>query len=120
MAHTISERRRQQRARELAGDAIRQQRRELTHARRLIALWNLRAKLGRRLTFYPTVGAAIAAQTPILECVCPGCQVVGEVDLRKVDRHPDASLSSLIPALSCKRCCPNPPFAKLIGLRRVP
>jgi hypothetical protein len=47
----------------------------------------------------------------------PGCGVVGEIDLRALDRHPGASLESLIPELSCTRCSPNPPFAKLIGLR---
>ena len=82
-----------------------------------MAIWNLRAKRGRRVTFFPTIGAALAAKTPILEVLCPACQTVGEVDIRKLDRHPDASLSSLVPSLSCRMCCPNPPFAKLIGLR---
>lgn len=116
MAHTISERRRQQRLRELAPELIREERREIMHAKRLVAIWNMRAQLGRRQTFFPTIGTAIAAETPILEVVCPACLVVGEIDIRKLDRHPDASLSSLIPALSCRRCCPNPPFARLIGL----
>ena len=39
--------------------------------------------------------------------------MVGSVDLRKLDRHPGASISSPIPSLSCRRCSPNPPFAKL-------
>ena len=47
-------------------------------------------------------------------------QVVGEVDLRTLDRHPAMSIGGLIPNLSCQRCCPNPPFAKLIGLNPEP
>jgi hypothetical protein len=39
--------------------------------------------------------------------------VVGYVDLRTLDRHPAASISSLIPSLSRRQCSPNPPFAKL-------
>jgi hypothetical protein len=39
--------------------------------------------------------------------------MVGSVDLRTLDRHPGASISSLIPSLSCRRCPPHAPFAKL-------
>jgi hypothetical protein len=39
--------------------------------------------------------------------------MVGSIDLRTLDRHPGASISSLIPSLSCRRCSPNPPFARL-------
>jgi hypothetical protein len=45
------------------------------------------------------------------------CYRIGEIDLRQVDRHPDASISSLIQELSCRSCRPNPPFAKLIRLK---
>ena len=48
-----------------------------------MAIWNLRAKRGRRVTFFPTIGTALAANTPILEVLCPACQTVGEVDIRK-------------------------------------
>jgi hypothetical protein len=37
-----------------------------------------------------------------------------------LDRHRRATIESLIPALSCRRCSPNPPFAKLLGLARLP
>jgi hypothetical protein len=39
---------------------------------------------------------------------------------RRFDRHPDASVESLIPSLSCTRCSPHPPFARLIGLAEHP
>jgi hypothetical protein len=66
--------------------------------------------------FHPTIGGAVRAGRPWLTCYCAGCGVVGEIDLRKTDRHPDASIESLIPQLSCQRCSPHPPFARLIGL----
>jgi hypothetical protein len=75
--------------------------------------WNDRQACGRALWFYPTIGAAIAAAFPWLTFCCPACTVVGSVDLRTLDRHRDAAISSLIPLLSCRRCSPNPPFAKL-------
>jgi hypothetical protein len=43
----------------------------------------------------------------------PACGQLGSVDLRTLDRHPGGSISSLIPAVSCRRCSPNAPFAKL-------
>src|SRR5262245_47443979 len=86
-------------------------------AARIVELWDARRARGAAPLFHPTIGAAIRAGRPWLACYCPGCGVVGEIDLRKVDRHPGASVESLIPDLSCKRCSPHPPFAKLIGLR---
>ena len=34
----------------------------------------------------------------------------------KLDRHPFAALTSLIPALSCRSCRPHAPFAELVRL----
>jgi hypothetical protein len=44
---------------------------------------------------------AIAAGLPWL--ACPACQQVGAIDLRTLDRHPGASISSLISSVSCRR-----------------
>jgi hypothetical protein len=70
--------------------------------------------------FSPTIGGAITGGHSWLSFYCPGCQTAGEIDLRKVDRHRGATIESLIPALSCTRCQPLPPFVKLIGLAREP
>jgi hypothetical protein len=35
---------------------------------------------------------------------------------RTLDRHPMMPISGLIPSLSCRWCCSNPPFAKLEAL----
>ena len=44
------------------------------------------------------------------------CRTTQAVDLRTVDRHPLAALTSLIPALSCRSCRPHAPFAELVRL----
>jgi hypothetical protein len=79
--------------------------------------WGRTAELteagGRALWFYPTIGAAIAAGFPWLTFSCPACGQCGSLDLRTLDRHPRASISSLIPSVSCRRCSPNAPFARL-------
>jgi hypothetical protein len=41
------------------------------------------------------------------------------VGLRSLDRHRDAAVSSLVPALSCRSCRPNAPFAELVRLSRT-
>jgi hypothetical protein len=72
-----------------------------------------RATRGGSLWFYPTIGAAIAAGVPWLSFSCPACGQCGSLDLRTLDRHPGAAISSLIPSVSCRRCSPNAPFARL-------
>jgi hypothetical protein len=34
------------------------------------------------------------------------------------ERHPDATVTSLIPALSCRSCRPHAPFAELVRLSK--
>jgi len=48
---------------------------------------------------------------------CPACRTINAIDLRGLDRHPDAAVSSLIPALSCRSCPPNAPFARAQPLK---
>ena len=71
-------------------------------AARLIDLWEARRKRGAEPLFTPSIGAAIRAGRPWLAFYCPGCGVVGEIDLRRVVRHRGASVESLIPDLSCQ------------------
>jgi hypothetical protein len=42
-----------------------------------------------------------------------------DIDLRMLDRHRDAAVTSLIPSLSCRSCRPNTPFAELVRLSRT-
>ena len=89
------------------------ERKAIAEAQKIVGIWNARQAGGRELWFYPTIGAAIAAGVPWLSFSCPACGQVGAVDLRALDRHPGAAISSLIPSLSCRQCSPNAPFAKL-------
>jgi hypothetical protein len=74
-------------------------------ARRIVAMWNGRRAKGRELWFHLRIGAAIAAG-PWLMFLCPACQQIGEIDLRELDRHPNATIESLVLSLSCRRCQP--------------
>jgi hypothetical protein len=85
----------------------------LEDAEHLIAAWNERQAKRMPMLFSPTIGAAIAARYWFLCVRCPACRTINAVDLRTLDRHRDAAVTSLIPALSCRSCRPNAPFAEL-------
>ena len=73
----------------------------LEDAEHLIAAWNERQALRAPMIFSPTIGAAIKAGYWFLWVRCPACRTINAIDLRALDRHPDAAVTSLIPALSC-------------------
>jgi hypothetical protein len=87
-------------------------------ANRLVAVWNERQGKGMPMLFSPTIGAAVAAGYWFLWIRCPACRTINAIDLRTLDRHHDAAITSLIPALSCRSCRPNAPFAELVRLSR--
>ena len=91
----------------------------LEDAQRLIAVWNERQTLRAPMIFSPTIGAAIKAGYWFLWVRCPACRSTSSIDLRALDRHPDAAVTSPIPALSCRSCRPNAPFAELVRLSRT-
>ena len=91
----------------------------LEDAERLIAAWNERQALRAPMIFSPTIGAAIKAGYWFVWVHCPACRTINAIDLRILDRHPDAAVTSLIPALSCRSCRPNAPFAELVRLSRT-
>jgi hypothetical protein len=91
----------------------------LEDAERLIAAWNERQASRMPMLFSPTIGAAIAAGYWCLWVRCPACRTTNAIDLRTLDRHRDAAVTSLIPALSCRSCRPNAPFAELVRLSRT-
>jgi hypothetical protein len=80
----------------------------------LIAAWNERQARRMPLLFAPTIGAALAARHHFLWVYCPACRTTRDVDLRALDRHRDAAVTSLIPLVSCRSCRPNEPFAELV------
>ena len=91
----------------------------LEDAERLITAWNERQAKRMPMLFSPTIGTAIAAGYWFLWVRCPACRTINAIDLRTLDRHRDAAVSSLIPALSCRSCRPNAPFAALVRLSRT-
>jgi hypothetical protein len=88
-------------------------------AERLIGAWNERQAQRMPMLFSPTIGAALASRHWFLWVRCPACHTIQAIDLRQIDRHPDAAVTSLIPALSCRSCRPNAPFAELVRLSRT-
>ena len=91
----------------------------LEDAERLVAAWNERQAERMPMLFSPTIGAAVAADYWFLWVRCPACRTTNAIDFRTLDRHPDAALTSLIPALSCRSCRPNALFAELVRLSRT-
>jgi hypothetical protein len=71
------------------------------------------------MLFSPTIGAAIAAGYWFLWVRCPACRTTNAINLRTLDRHRDAAVTSLIPALSCRSRRPNAPFAELMWLSKT-
>ena len=53
------------------------------HAKRIVAIWNARIAGGRELWFYPTIGAAVAAERPWLQFYCPACQQSRSADVAR-------------------------------------
>jgi hypothetical protein len=88
-------------------------------AERLIADWNERQAKRMPMLFSPTIGAAISARHWYLWVRCPACRTINAIDLRTIDRHRDAAVTSLIPWLSCRSCRPHAPFAELVRLSRT-
>jgi hypothetical protein len=91
----------------------------LADAEHLVAVWNARQEKHMPMLFAPTIGAAITAGYWFLWARCPACRTTGDVDLRQLDRHRGAAVTSLIPALSCRSCRPNAPFAELVRLSKT-
>src|SRR5437588_7406036 len=84
----------------------------LEDAERLITAWNERQAKRMPMLFAPTIGAALSARHWFLWVYCPACRNTSSIDLRTLDRHHDAAVTSLIP-LSRQSCRPNAPFAEL-------
>lgn len=61
--------------------------------RRGVGLWNARLAREAEPLFVPTVAAAVRAGRPWVEFQCRACGMIGEVDLRKFDRHQRAMLN---------------------------
>jgi hypothetical protein len=84
---------------------------------RIVERW----KAERSPLWSPTIRCAITAGTPWLDVYCPGCRTPRAIDIRTLDRHPLASVGSLVIGLRCS-CCPSSvaPMPILTGLHALP
>jgi hypothetical protein len=90
----------------------------LEDAEQPVTAWNERQAKRMPMLFSPTIGAAITAGYWFLRARCPACRTSGDVDLRTLDWHQGAAVTALTPALSCRSCRPNSPFAELVCLSK--
>jgi hypothetical protein len=58
--------------------------------------------------------------TPWLDVFCQGCGTSRAIDLRALDRHPLASVGTLLLGLRCSWCPGSAPMPKLFGLYALP
>jgi hypothetical protein len=85
-------------------------------AAHVVERWNLSLATGRGSLWSPTIKAAVLAGTPWLDVFCPGCQTSRAIDIRTLDRHPLASVGSLVLNLRCSLCPGSAPMPVLTGL----
>src|ERR1700689_2737180 len=66
----------------------------LADAEHLMTTWNARHEAHMPMLFSPTIGAAITAGHWFRWERCPACRTTQSVDLRRLDRHRDAAVTS--------------------------
>jgi hypothetical protein len=60
------------------------------------------------------------AGMPWLDVHCLGCGTSRAIDLRTVDRHPLASVGTLVLGLRCSWCPGSAPMPQILGLHALP
>jgi Transposase IS66 family len=83
-------------------------------AKAVIERWNEQPAARRDMLWSPTIRAALIAGTPWLEVFCPGSGTSRVIDLRKVDRHPLASVATLVLGLRCSWCPETAPMPRIL------
>jgi hypothetical protein len=89
-------------------------------AMNVVARWNAALSSGRGALWSPTIRCAVTAGTPWLDVYCPGCRTGVAIDIRTIDRHPLASVGSLVLGLRCSLCPGSAPMPVLKGLHALP
>ena len=89
-------------------------------AGRVVAQWNIALAAGGGLLWSPTIRCAVMAGMPWLDVWCPGCRTSRAIDVRTIDRHPLASVGSLVLGLRCSWCPGSAPMPKIVGLHALP
>src|ERR1700746_1962364 len=88
-------------------------------AKAVVDRWNEQLAAGRDMLWSPTIRAALLAGTPWLDVFCPGCGTSRAIDLRTIDRHPLASVGTLVLGLRCSWCPGCAPMPKILGLHAL-
>jgi hypothetical protein len=68
----------------------------------------------------PTIQAGIIAGMPWLDVYRPGCRTSRAIDIRTIDRHPLASVGSLVLSLRCSWCPGCAPMPVITVLHALP
>jgi hypothetical protein len=89
-------------------------------AQRVVERWNAALAAGKGALWSPTIRAAIAAGTPWVDVFCPGCRTSRAINIRTIDRHPLASVGSLVLGLRCSWCPGSAPMPRITGLHALP
>jgi hypothetical protein len=87
---------------------------------RVVERWNAALAAGRGALWSPTIRCALIAGTPWLDVHCPSCGTSRTIDIRTIDRHPLASLVSLVLGLRCSWCPGSAPMPVITGLHALP
>jgi hypothetical protein len=90
-------------------------------ARQIVERFNAELRSGRELPLWsPSIRCALVAGHPWLDLYCPGCGTSRAIDIRTIDRHPEASVVALVLGLRCSWCRGNAPMPRLLGLYELP
>jgi hypothetical protein len=84
------------------------------NAKAVVDHWNKQLAAGRDMLWSPTIRAATLADTPWLDVFCPGCGTSCAIDLRTIDRHPPASVGTLVLGLRCSWCAGSAPMPRSV------
>jgi len=82
--------------------------------------YNAALASGHGTPWSPTIRTAIMAGVPWLDVHCPGCGTSRAIDIRKIDRHPLATVGSLVLGLRCSMCPGSAPMPVIRGLHAFP
>ncbi len=87
-------------------------------ARAVVERWNAALAAGKGTLWSPTIRAALIAGMPWLDVYCPGCHTSRAIDIHRIDRHPLASVGSLVLGLRCSWCSSSAPMPRITRLHQ--
>jgi hypothetical protein len=86
----------------------------------VVERYNAAIAAGQSALWSPTIRAAVLSGKPWLDVHCPGCRTSRAIDIRKLDRHPLATVGSLALGLRCSMCPGSAPMPVVKGLLAFP